>query len=130
MKPLGGSVAESVELFERQSGVKREVDILAEVPAYGSHVRIAVEVRSRSRTDDVRWIDELEGKYRDLDVDKVVAVSASGFSEAARKKALAVNIQILTASGGERAWLASRVPEAWCGNGCSARSRAPCIARD
>ena len=37
--------------------------------------------------DDIEWIDALVGKFKDLDVHKVLAVSRSGFTRAALKKA-------------------------------------------
>jgi len=98
LKPAGGTVTESAQVLEATSGAPREVDILAETAAYGTPVRIAVEVRGRAKTDDVQWIDALVGKYRDLNIDKVVAVSASGFSEAARRKAASARIQLLSAT--------------------------------
>jgi hypothetical protein len=98
LKPPGGTVTESAQVFEATSGVSREVDILAETCAYGTPLRIAVEVRRRAKTDNVQWIDALVGKYRDLDLDKVIAVSASGFSEAARRKADSARIQLLSAT--------------------------------
>lgn len=98
LKPAGGTVTESAEVFEASSGASREIDILAETAAYGTDVRIAVEVRGRTKKDDVQWIDALVGKYRDLDVHKVIAVSASGFSQAAQRKAAAARIQVLSAT--------------------------------
>lgn len=90
-------MTESAELFERTSGISREIDILAELQAYGTTIRVAVEVRGRSKKDDVQWIDGLIGKYRDLPVNKLIAVSASGFSEGARAKAHSTNIELLAA---------------------------------
>jgi hypothetical protein len=98
LRPDGGTVTESAELLERTSGIKREVDILAETSAYGTSIRVAVEVRGRSKKDDIQWIDALVGKCRDLPVDKIIAVSASGFSLAARAKAHSANIELIAAS--------------------------------
>jgi hypothetical protein len=98
LKPVGGTVTESAEVPESTSGALREIDILAESAVYGTIVRIAVEVRGRARKDDVQWIDALVGKYRDLGIDKVIAVSATGFSEAAHRKAAAAGIHVLSAA--------------------------------
>jgi hypothetical protein len=92
----GASVQESVLLKERCSTSMREVDILVEFELAGHTWRMAVECRDRSRKDDVGWIDGIIGKYKDLDVDKVVAVSRSGFSEPAKEKALANKIETIT----------------------------------
>ncbi len=90
MVPAGFTVTESVLLDQR------EVDILVEGEVAGTKLRIAVECRDRSRKNDIEWIDCLVGKYLDLDVQKVIAVSNSGFSQKARDKAAANRIEIRT----------------------------------
>jgi hypothetical protein len=89
-------VTESTLLKERDSDAKREVDILIEDEVAGVKVRIAVECRDRSRPDTIEWIDNLVGKYQRLNVDKVVAVSRSGFTPETRNKASANNIETRT----------------------------------
>jgi len=96
MASPGDMVTESAILTERHGTVKREVDVLLEKSIFGTHVRIAVECRGRSAKDDVQWIDGLIGKYRDLNVEKVIAVSKSGFSRGAQEKAKANKIDLLT----------------------------------
>jgi hypothetical protein len=97
LKPVGGTVTESAQVLELTSGIRREVDILAESVVFGTSVRIAVEVRGRRRKDDVLWIDALIGKYRDLAIDKIIAVSARGLSKPANNKAAAAGIHVLSA---------------------------------
>ncbi len=80
-------------LKERDSETLREVDILIEVPAADNVLRMAVECRDHARPADVGWIDGLIGKYRDLPVHSVVAVSRTGFTSAAAQKALANRIE-------------------------------------
>lgn len=92
--PTGVSVTESALLKERDSSSSREVDILVETRLAGTVIRLAVECRDRSRTSDIEWIDQLIGKYRDLPVDRVVAVSRSGFTKAAAEKACANRIDL------------------------------------
>jgi hypothetical protein len=87
------SVNESVFLNERLTGTPREVDVLVEGVFAGSPIRLAIECRDHSRPSDIEWIDTLIGKYRDLPVDRVIAVSDSGFSATARDKALANDIE-------------------------------------
>jgi hypothetical protein len=55
-----------------------------------------LECRDRNRADDLTWIDGLIGKYMNLEVDRVIAVSSSGFSDSAVLKAKACNIEIRT----------------------------------
>jgi hypothetical protein len=82
----------------RSSALTREVDILIEFKYAGHKFRMAIECRDRSRKDDVGWIDDLIGKYNDLDVEinKIVAVSRSGFSRTAKEKAYGKNIETIT----------------------------------
>lgn len=89
----GGKVTESAILYE-PNGTPREVDILLEASIYDSPLRIAVECRDRSRKSDIEWIDGLIGKYRDLPVHKVIAVSRRGFSATAAEKAVAARIAV------------------------------------
>ncbi|SFO38501.1 restriction endonuclease [Nitrosospira briensis] len=88
----GGSVTESAMLRE-PDGTAREIDILIETSSHSHTLRIAVECRDRSRKGDVEWIDGLLGKYRNLDIQKIIAVSRSGFSRAAEAKARAGGIE-------------------------------------
>jgi hypothetical protein len=85
--PTGASVRESVELQERGSGSRREVGVLIECPLIDSITRIAVECRDRARSGDVEWIDALIGKYRDLPVHQIIAVSSKVFTRGAVAKA-------------------------------------------
>ena len=106
LAPLGARVVESAELPERSlPEVRREVDTLVECRSGDRLIRTAFEARDRSRRSDIQWIDELIGKYRDLDVDSVVAVSASGFSDSAQQKARAHNIELMSyAEASEADW--------------------------
>jgi len=89
-------VVESALLKEPGSGVDREIDILLQKEIFGAIIRIAIECRGRNHKDDIQWIDSLIGKYRDLPVDKIIAVSKSGFSKAAVEKAEINRIDTLT----------------------------------
>lgn len=89
----GASVTESAMIPE-PNGTLREVDILLERSVAGVPIRLAVECRDRSRKSDVDWIDGLIGKFRDLNIDKIVAVSRKGFSATAKAKASANGIEL------------------------------------
>ncbi len=98
LKPQGAVVTESASLPEYGGKDGPEIDILVEVPAPGPNrpFRVAVECRDHKRLVDKTWINELIGKYRDVPVDRVVAVSRSAFTKGARQKARQSNIEILT----------------------------------
>jgi len=96
---LGGansSVEESVLLPEKNSRVKREIDVLVTSNVAGHSVRVAVEARDHSARQDITWVDGLIGKYANLDVQKVVAISHTGFSTTAAEKAKQHNIELIT----------------------------------
>ncbi len=89
-------VLESAELEEYPDSSLREVDTLIEGHVAGHPVRVAVECRDHARPQGKEWIDQLCGKYRDLDVSEVVAVSRSGFTKGARQKAQQVGVRLYT----------------------------------
>jgi len=92
------TVTESALLLEQKVNeeVSREVDVLIERTIDDKIVRIAVECRDRSSKDDIQWVDCLIGKYINLKVHKVIAVSNSGFSKSAQLKAIANGIELMT----------------------------------
>jgi len=61
----------------------RQIDVLIKT----ARTRVIVECRFRSRPQDVTWIEELIGRRASLEVDGVIAVSSSGFTEGAVAKA-------------------------------------------
>ncbi|MBD1833418.1 restriction endonuclease [Cyanobacteria bacterium FACHB-472] len=96
LAPLGARVTESAEIAEAEDCSKREVDVLIEAEINGHPINIAIECRDHKTPQDVTWIDQLIGKYRDLTIPFVVAVSKSGFTDSAIKKAERVGIRTLT----------------------------------
>lgn len=91
----GGKVTESAIIIDRD-GNSREIDVLIEIDSFGHSIKIAVECRDRSRQDDIQWIDALIGKYNNTNIDKIIAVSSSGFTVSASKKALSNGIEPMT----------------------------------
>jgi len=89
-------VLESVELEEYPDSSLREVDTLIEGQVAGHPIRIALECRDHARRQGKEWVDQLCGKYRDLEVSQVVAVSRAGFTRGARDKAKKVGIKLYT----------------------------------
>jgi hypothetical protein len=92
----GGQVTESALLEELNipDPIPREVDVLVERIIDGKVTRIAIECRDRNAKDDITWIDGLIGKYLNLPVQRVVAVSNSGFTSTAVQKAKANRIEL------------------------------------
>ena len=91
-------VTESAALKEQNIAepIDREIDVLIEKEVNGKTAKIAIECRDRYKTDDITWVDSLVGKYKNLDVHKVIGVSNSGFSRSAILKANANGIELKT----------------------------------
>ena len=82
-----GAVVRESEMIASRRGELREVDIAVHLTNGPHHITIAVEYRDRARPANVEWIDALIGKYNDMPVDKVVAVSRKGFTPRAKTRA-------------------------------------------
>lgn len=108
----GAEVVESYMVTDR-NGQKREVDI-AILHKFGAHSYLtAVECRDHAREQDVTWIDSLIGKYRDIpSVNRVIAVSRTGFTDTAREKAEQHGITALSFSQAKKqTWSPTLPPE-------------------
>lgn len=103
------TVEESVLLKEKNSDAKREVDVLVTTSVAGHPLKVAVECRDHSKDQDITWVDGLVGKYINLDVQKVVAVSHTDYSQTAAQKAAQHNIELLTLKEAQGTDWASKV---------------------
>jgi hypothetical protein len=93
LAPEGATVTESHMVHLK--GKLREVDVVIRAEVAGIPINIFVECRDRGRPADIEWIDQLVGKYRDSG-GKVVAVSRSGFTEAALQAAKTAGITVMS----------------------------------
>jgi hypothetical protein len=105
----GATVEESALLKERNAHTQREVDVLVTTRLVGQEVRVAIEARDHARDQDITWVDSIIGKYANLPVDRVIAVSRSQFTDSARQKALQHRIELLTLAEAEQVDWVSRV---------------------
>jgi hypothetical protein len=87
-------------MIEESFGDEREIDVRLTAKVTGLPVTIAVECRDHSRKQTKEWIDQLIGKFIGTTpkVDRVIAVSRSGFTAGAEKKALEHRILTITLS--------------------------------
>ncbi|MEV5561179.1 hypothetical protein AB0L44_46735 [Nonomuraea wenchangensis] len=90
------TVTESAQLRDRVTGQLREVDVVVAGHIVGHPMLIGIECRGRSRKDAVSWVEEMRAKHDDLPTDRLVLVSASGFSKAAVVKAQHYGIETVT----------------------------------
>ncbi len=90
---------ESAMLLDRETECPREVDIVLRGQINGHSIIVSVEVRDRKRPADSPWVEQMLAKHECLLTNKLILVSASGFSKAALQKAKAKNVDAVDASG-------------------------------
>lgn len=112
LAPAGATFEESAMISD-QDGTLREVDVLIKTKVAGAEMSLAVECRDYDRAQSIEWVDSLIGKYDGLLVDKVVAVSSSGFSDAAVLKADREGILCISADQAENVDWARKFCEPW-----------------
>lgn len=94
--PTGAKVTESAMVKTIHGDYEKEVDILIEANLNISNLKIGIECRDHNRKQCALWIRELYGKYQNLPIEKVIAVSSSGFSKTAIKEAKELKIELMT----------------------------------
>lgn len=94
--PRGALVTSPDRIRDATSGQMREADATIRFKIGTVPVLILVECRKRGRAEDVRWIEELATKRDSLLADKVIAVSATGFSKPAVRAARHQRIELRT----------------------------------
>lgn len=90
----GVSVRSPAYLQGHDSGSQREVDVLLEANVGSTEIRVALECRDRDQVEDVRWLEQLATKRKDVRVQKMIAESSSAFSEGALNLARASDIEV------------------------------------
>lgn len=96
LAPIGAQVCPSEELVDRLTGAKREVDIVIRHTVGNHRVTISVECTAEARPASVQWVDRLAGTHQSLPTDKLILVSAAGFSKEATAKSQALGIDTYT----------------------------------
>lgn len=69
------------------TGQLREVDASIRTRIGSAEVLLTIECRRRTAIQDVTWIEQLAAKKKAIGADRTIAVSASGFTDNARKVA-------------------------------------------
>jgi len=95
-------------LKDQITGETREIDVCVRSLVGSVEVVIIFECRDRSAVQDVTWIEQLAQKRNDVLASRAVAVSASGFSQSAIRKAHFLGIELRTFED-----LEPRVVEEW-----------------
>jgi hypothetical protein len=88
-------VSESVELLDRQTGKRREVDVVVRGNAGPHPLVIGIECVARKRKATIEWVEQQAKKHETL-TDKLILVSERGFYRDAEAKAKLLGIQTHT----------------------------------
>jgi len=75
---------------------KREVDISLKGNVGSCEILVIIECRDHKQRQDIKWIEQIATKKDDINANKAIAVSSSGFTKAAKDKARAKNIELRT----------------------------------
>lgn len=81
---------------DRDTGEPREVDVAVRIKSGSHRILIILECRDRQGAQDVTWIEQLATKRASVGADKAIAVSTSGFTGPAQKKAVACMVELRT----------------------------------
>jgi hypothetical protein len=76
------------------SGKRRELDVTVRGRMGSAHVFLVFECRERRSGSGVSWIEQLATKRSDVGADRLIAVSTSLFSEAARNSAARLGVEL------------------------------------
>ena len=83
-------------LDDRTTGQKREVDVSIRYKIGTISILVILECRDRHTVQDVTWIEQLAKKRDDVMASRAVAVSSSGFTGPAARKAAHEGIEVRT----------------------------------
>lgn len=83
----GVEVTESKMVKDEVIGEDREVDVHLVINDGRETTTVGIECVANKRRADITWVEGRIQKHRDLGTNRVVLVSKSGFTKAARKKA-------------------------------------------
>lgn len=87
-------VRQSVQLLDRDTQEKREVDVVIEVTSGHHQLKIGVEATSGSRKAGTPWVESMISKHQGLS-DRLILVAEQGFTQPAMKKARTHNVDVV-----------------------------------
>jgi len=89
----GAKVTSPDSICDKATGQSREVDVSIRSEVGSTPVLVILECRDRARAQGVEWIEQLAEKRNSVGADVAVAVSSSGFTGPAERKAQALGVQ-------------------------------------
>ena len=75
--PTGAKITESAMLYDSESEINREIDILVESTLLNCDIKIGIECTTNRRPLDVRIIESYREKHRKVGINQTVIVSKS-----------------------------------------------------
>jgi len=87
-------VLHNVRLDGRESGTKRQVDVLVKENVGQYEIKIIIDCKDYKTPVDVKGVEEFDGLLRDVGAQKGVLVCPKGFSDAAKKRAAGLQIDL------------------------------------
>jgi hypothetical protein len=92
----GTKVVRNALVPTRIGGQPRQVDVYIEIPTGPRSLRVAIEVRDKTRVLSIEQVEQLCSKLRGLDIDSGCIVTTVGVSKTALAHAEAMGIEIKT----------------------------------
>ncbi len=83
-------------IYDVVTGKDREVDVSIRIKIGTHEFLTIIECRDRKGNEDVTWIEQIVTKTKNLQANKVIAVSTSGFTDGAKKLAAHENVILRT----------------------------------
>jgi hypothetical protein len=96
LAPFGANVKSPDYIPDKVTGTDKEVDVSIRYRIGTAEVLVVIECRDRSEMEESTWIEQIATKSRDIGAAVTIAVSSSGFTEPAIKKANGHNILLRT----------------------------------
>lgn len=87
-------VLHDVKLEGRQTGVKRQIDVLVREKIGQYEIQIIIDCKDHKTPVDVKGVEEFDGLLRDVGAQKEVLVCPTGFTETAKRRAEGLQIDL------------------------------------
>ncbi len=90
----GATVEQNIRVLGRRSGVSRDIDISVKTRVGQYDVFIAMDCKDYKRSVNVKDVEEFIGLLKDVAANKGAIVSPSGFTEAAKNRAVDAGVDL------------------------------------
>src|SRR3954470_12552624 len=108
LAPHGAVVTQNERILGSITRVLRQIDISVRVPTEVGTMLLVVECKDLSANVDVKDVEAFIGMLADVEANQGIMIASEGFTPAARRRAVAADVQLWTAVDVESAdWPAS-----------------------